>query len=252
MRTRACKHFFGRLCYIRSVTCTCLTATGFAKKSHIKQPRSTLTDGEQCEMPQCDGVTCSGLATVCLMPFSVNTSSMRNGLMAYYKLLLFCACGPPPCRLYTALSCLFLKWFHFFCLKTSECISPRNICFSAAGPLDGGYCVHEHHTCRGKRHTEVLLYTPSSARTVLGTAGTSGRSGAGHFRQHCEPSPALRRQHKSTTTHAQTHRHVSECTGICELLYECLFRGLLSIKLRLTHHNLFKSQVQPKAKLFLT
>lgn len=183
-------------------------------------------------MPQCDSVTCSGLTTVCLMPFSVNTSSMRNGLMAYYKLLLFCACGPPCvilCRLYSALSCLFLKWFHFFCLKTCVCISTRNICFSAAGPLDGGYCVHERHTCRGKRHTEALLYTPSSARTVLGTAGTSGISGAGHFRQRCEPSPALKRQHKSTTAH--THRHVSECTGICELLYECLFRGLLSIKL---------------------
>lgn len=102
-----------------------------------------------------------------------------------------------------ALSCagfilrLFLKWFHFFCLKT--------ICFNPAGPLDRGYSVYERHTCRRNRHREALLYTPSSARTVLGTAGTSGISGAGHFRQRCEPSPALRRQHKSTTTHMRTH-----------------------------------------------
>lgn len=41
------------------------------------------------------------------------------------------------------------------------------------------------------------LYAPSFVHTVPGTAGTSGILGAGHFLLHYEPSPALKREHKS-------------------------------------------------------
>lgn len=48
------------------------------------------------------------------------------------------------------------------------------------------------------KHQRKALYTPSSVHTVPGTAGTSGKWGAGHFLLHCEPSPALKREQKWT------------------------------------------------------
>lgn len=93
------------------------------------------------------------------------------------------------------------------------------------------YCTHQ-----------VLFAQSSELLELLGYQELGTSDSAANLPQHWGDN----------TNQQHTHTHVSECTGICELLYECLFRGFLSIKLWPTDQNLLTSQVPPKAKLFLS
>lgn len=86
-----------------------------------------------------------------------------------------------------------------------------------------------------------ILYAPSFVRTVPGTAGTSGRWGAGHILLHCEPYPALKREPK-----AKRNIHFQEFVIIIDL------RGLLLFNLWMIHTPSFLGYSQgPKLSLFL-